>query len=442
MSARRVLLVDDDTDLLALLALRLRREGYDVATATHAREALCMVMTFWPQVVVTDLRMEEMDGLELLEALQREHRTLPVLIITAHGTIPDAVAATQRGAFGFITKPIDKDDLLAKVERAIDTFGGHARAEERGTMRTRSDRMRRLLGEARLAAETDASVLIRGQTGCGKELLARFIHDSSPRASAPWVTVNCAAIPADLLESELFGHSKGAFTGASESHQGLIRAADGGTLFLDEIGNMPLALQAKLLRVLEDHRVRPVGASHDTAVDVRLVSATHVDLEAAIKAGEFREDLYYRLNVLCFELPPLTERREDIPLLVQHFLAQLAERTGKRRVYAPEAMELLVCAEWPGNIRQLKNVVERNVVLSSGPVITVHQVQDALVQKVAELPSYDQARDSFTREYLVALLKITDGNISQAARFAQRNRTDFYKLLNRHRISKSHFEAP
>jgi two-component system, NtrC family, response regulator GlrR len=434
-----VLLVDDDIDHLQLLRIRLEREQYKVTTASSAREALTKVMTVRPQVVVTDLRMDEMDGMQLLEVLQRQHPTLPVLIITAHGTIPDAVAATQRGAFGFITKPIDKDDLLQKIRRAIATYGGETGASDSGPMLTQSDRMEAILAEARLAAESDASVLIRGPTGSGKELLARYIHDRSRRASGPWVTVNCAAIPHDLLESELFGHTKGAFTGAAGSREGLISAAHKGTLFLDEIGDMPLGLQAKILRVMEDRRVRPVGAADDRAVDMRLVSATNMDLEKAIAAGEFREDLYYRLNVVCFELPPLADRREDIPLLVHHFLEQLAERTGKRRVYAPEAMELLVRAEWPGNIRQLRNVVERNVALSPAPVITAQQVQDALVEKVTELPSYDEARESFTREYLIQLLKITEGNISQAARYAQRNRTDFYKLLNRHGISKRQF---
>jgi two-component system, NtrC family, response regulator GlrR len=433
-----VLLVDDDIDHLQLLRIRLEREQYKVTTASSAREALTKVMTVRPQVVVTDLRMDEMDGMQLLETLQRQHPTLPVLIITAHGTIPDAVEATQRGAFGFITKPIDKDDLLQKIQRAIVTYGGDTAADA-GPMITQSDRMEAILAEARLAAESDASILIRGPTGSGKELLARYIHDRSRRASGPWVTVNCAAIPQDLLESELFGHTKGAFTGASGNREGLISAAHKGTLFLDEIGDMPLGLQAKILRVLEDRRVRPVGAAEDRAVDMRLVSATNMDLERAIGDGEFREDLYYRLNVVCFELPPLSERREDIPLLVHHFLEQLAERTGKRRVYAPEAMELLVCAEWPGNVRQLRNIVERNVALSPAPVITVQQVQDALVEKVTELPSYDEARESFTREYLIQLLKLTEGNISQAARYAQRNRTDFYKLLNRHGISKRQF---
>jgi two-component system, NtrC family, response regulator GlrR len=434
-----VLLVDDDIDHLQLLRIRLEREQYRVTTASSAREALTKVMTVRPQVVVTDLRMDEMDGMQLLEVLQRQHPTLPVLIITAHGTIPDAVQATQRGAFGFITKPIDKDDLLQKIQRAITTYGGETGASDSGPMLTQSDRMEAILAEARLAAESDASVLIRGPTGSGKELLARYIHDRSRRASGPWVTVNCAAIPHDLLESELFGHTKGAFTGAAGHREGLISAAHKGTLFLDEIGDMPLGLQAKILRVMEDRRVRPVGAAEDRAVDMRLVSATNMDLEKAIAAGEFREDLYYRLNVVCFELPPLADRREDIPLLVHHFLEQLAERTGKRRVYAPEAMELLVRAEWPGNIRQLRNVVERNVALSPAPVITGQQVQDALVEKVTELPSYDEARESFTREYLIQLLKITEGNISQAARYAQRNRTDFYKLLNRHGISKRQF---
>ncbi len=438
MKTGDILLVDDDLDHLHLLRLRLEREGYRILTATHAREALTKVSTTRPRLVITDLRMADMDGLALLDALQRQYPTLPVLMISAHGTIPDAVEAMQRGAFGFVTKPIEREDLLNKVERALATYAGdHAPLDS--TVVTCSDRMRSVLEEARLAAASELSVLIKGPTGSGKELIARYIHDQSPRAKGPWVAVNCAAIPQELLESELFGHHKGAFAGADDDRTGLIAAAQGGTLFLDEIGDLPLALQAKVLQVLEERRIRAQGAQSSQPVDIRLVAATHCNLEQAIADGEFREDLYYRLNVVQLKLPALVERREDIPLLVHHFLEQIAAKSGKRLVYAPEAMELLVRAPWPGNVRQLKNLVERHATLSRTPVIPAQQVQEALAEKVAELPSYDEARDSFTREYLIQLLKMTGGNVSQAARLAQRNRTDFYKLLNRHGIEKSQF---
>ena len=364
MSVGEVLLVDDDPDFLNLLARRLEREGFGVATAPSGEKALTILQSSMPNVVITDLRMDGIDGIELLDRLQREYPALPVLIITAHGTIPEAVAATQRGAVGFVTKPIDRDELLDKVRTAIRLSGG---GNDNGAvpLPTRSRRMQAVLAEAQAAARSNASVLIRGETGTGKEVLARLIHQSSDRANGPWITVNCAAIPEHLLESELFGHVKGAFTGAVSSRAGLIRAAHGGTLFLDEIGDMPLDLQAKLLRVLEERVVRPVGSTQEYEVDIRVVSATHRDLPQAIRQGAFRADLYYRLNVLELRLPSLGERREDIPQLAQMFLDELCG-PDNRKVYSPDAMERLMAADWPGNVRQLRNVVERNVALEIG----------------------------------------------------------------------------
>ncbi len=439
MSAGHVLLVDDDADFLTLLTTRLERDGYRVTPADSGERALTLLQTEVPDVVITDLRMTGMDGIELLERLQQDHPSLPVLIITAHGTIPEAVAATQRGAVGFITKPIDRDELREKLETAMRVFG-RIDTDPAPGWPTRSARMQALIAEAQAAARSNASIMIRGATGAGKERLARFIHDASPRRGGPWVTVNCAAIPDHLLESELFGHVKGAFTGATGSNTGLVRAADGGTLFLDEIGDMPLDLQAKLLRVLEQRTVRPVGSTIEHAVDIRVVAATHRDLTRAIKDGEFREDLFYRLNVLELTLPPLAERREDIPLLVQAFLKELCQ-PDQRKVFAPEAMELLMAADWPGNVRQLRNVVERNVALAPGVVISREQVRDALGEAAGDFPSFDEARDSFTRDYLIQLIKIADGNVTKAARLAQRNRTDFYKLMKRHGLERDDVDA-
>jgi two-component system, NtrC family, response regulator GlrR len=436
MSAGRVMLVDDDADFLKLMSTYLAREGYQVTAAESAERALALLQMAMPDVVVTDLRMDGMDGIELLTRLQRDHPSLPVLIITAHGTIPEAVAATQQGAVGFVTKPVDRDDLLEKLDDAMRLYGNSAETSvEAEAWPTRSRRMQTVIREAQAAARSNASILIRGDTGTGKELLARFIHQASLRAAAPWVTVNCAAIPEHLLESELFGHVKGAFTGASGSHTGLIRAAHGGSLFLDEIGDMPLDLQAKLLRVLEERVVRPVGATTEHPVDIRVVSATHRHLEHSVEEGTFRADLYYRLNVLELRLPPLADRREDIPLLTQAFLDELCSAED-RKVYAPEAMELLIAAPWPGNVRQLRNVVERNVALCPAVVISGEQVRDALGEQAADFPSFDEARDSFTRDYLLKLLRMAEGNVTQAAHLAQRNRTDFYKLMKRHGIER------
>jgi two-component system response regulator GlrR len=314
-------------------------------------------------------------------------------------------------------------------------------ADWRREIVTRSPAMQSVLADARLVAASDASVLITGASGTGKELLARALHAASGRFGHPLVAVNCGALPEPLLESELFGHVKGAFTGAVREHQGLFQAARGGTLFLDEIGDMPLALQVKLLRALQDHQVRPVGATQSVDVDVRLISATHRELGAEIAAGRFREDLYYRLNVVTLELPSLAARREDIPLLAAHFLKQLAARYGKAvHGFAPEALPLLLGAPWPGNVRQLHNVIEKCVALSTGPLLPAALVERALAAPGDDFEAFDEARRQFECEYLTRILRITDGNVTQAAKLAKRNRSDFYSLLARHQLDPATFK--
>lgn len=441
----QILLVDDDRDLLKLISLRLTAAGYAVQTAESGAQALAQLAMMRPRLVITDLRMEGMDGMALFDRIHAAMPTLPVIILTAHGTIPDAVAATQRGVFSFLTKPFDGKDLLAQVEQALKFSGGTetmgATEAWRAAIVTRSQRMEEVLRQAKLVAGSDASVLIFGESGSGKELLAQAIHLASRRMKGPFMAVNCAAIPEHLLESELFGHAKGAFSGALYAHRGLFQAAQGGTLFLDEVGDMPLALQAKLLRALQDRSVRPVGSTEMVPIDVRIVSATHRDLSEQIRSGAFRPDLYYRLNVVSMSLPPLSERREDIPLLCAHFVQQLSQRYGKpARTFAPEAMELLVNASWPGNVRQLLNVVEQAVALSTSPVVPASLVQQALRDDNTVMVSLDEARRTFEHDYLVRLLRSTEGNVTQAARMAQRNRTEFYKLLQRHNLSPSLFK--
>jgi two-component system response regulator GlrR len=386
--------------------------------------------------------MQAMDGIGLLKEIQRQRPGLCVLLLTAHGTIPDAVEATQSGAFGFLTKPVDKQQLLEYVERAMKVSGLSKTDEEwSAEILTRSPAMEACLQQAKMVAATDTRVLITGESGTGKELLARAIHRASSRRDQPFVGINCSAMAENLLESELFGHEKGAFTGATRSHKGLFQAAHGGTLLLDEIGDMPMRLQVKLLRVLEERQVRPVGSTEAITVDTRVISATHQNLTDLMSKGAFREDLYYRLNVVHIRLPALRERREDVPLLVEHFLEQVAAETGtQRKVYAPEAVELLVASNWPGNIRQLYNVVRQNVALSPTRIISGEQVRSALGEQANSLPSFSEARDEFTRNYLSQLLQITGGNVSQAARLAKRNRTDFYKLLGRHQLNPEQFK--
>ena len=452
----RLLVVDDDTDLLRLLAMRLQATGYDVATAdsvTAARSRLGMERF---DLVVSDVRLPDGDGLALFEDIRRQHPALPVILLTAHGTIPDAVEATALGVAGYLTKPFDSQALLQGIRQALQRAGPtHARsglrAEApasagdtawRAAILSRSSRMQAVLDEARLVAAADASVLIRGDSGTGKELLARAIHLASPRAAAPFVAINCGAIPEPLLESELFGHVRGAFTGATSAHQGLVQAAHGGTLFLDEIGDMPPALQVKLLRVLQERAVRPVGATRAQAVDLRIVSATHRDLDAALAAGQFRADLYYRIDVVSLQLPTLAERREDIPLLAGHFLRSLAHKYGRRLTgFAPEALEALATAPWPGNVRQLHNVVEQACALATTALIPRALVERALRVQPAEALGYAEAKRRFERNYLIQLLKLTAGNVSDAARLAERNRTEFYRLLQRHDLTPELFRG-
>ena len=446
----RLLVVDDDPDMLRLLSMRLTGAGYQVTAVTSAESALTQLEIEHPQLVLSDVRLPGQDGLQLFDQIRQQHPTLPVILLTAHGTIPDAVEATARGVFGYLTKPYDARELLDKIGQAL-ALGAPASVPAKGAgdenwrseIVSRSNRMNELLAEARMVAKSDASVLLRGDSGAGKELLARAIHKASARAGKPFVAVNCGAIPEALLESELFGHMKGAFTDAVANHKGLFQQADGGTLLLDEIGDMPPALQVKLLRVLQERAVRPLGGSQSIEVDVRIISATHRDLDAAMEAGQFREDLYYRLNVVTLNLPSLAARREDIPLLANHFLQKLAGKYSKRLSgFAPEAMKALAMASWPGNVRQLFNVVEQVCALSTSPLIPLALVQRALRVPTVEVQTYAQAKQRFERDYLVGLLKLTDGNVADAARLADRNRTEFYRLLQKHELTPGSFKSP
>ncbi len=444
----RILVVDDDADLLRLLSLRLQGAGYQVTAVTSAESALTQLEIEHPRLVLSDVKLPGRDGLQLFDEIRKRHPTLPVILLTAHGTIPDAVEATARGVFTYLTKPYEARELLDKIQQAL-ALGAPAATPAaagdeswRSEIVSRSSRMAEVLAEARMVAKTDASVLLRGDSGAGKEVLARAIHKASDRAKKPFVAVNCGAIPEALLESELFGHVKGAFTDAHANHKGLFQQADGGTLLLDEIGDMPPALQVKLLRVLQERAVRPVGSTQTFPVDVRIISATHRDLDVAMESGQFREDLYYRLNVVTLTLPTLSARREDIPLLANHFLQRLAGKYGKRLSgFAPEALKALTTAPWPGNVRQLFNVVEQVCALSSSPLIPLALVQRALRVPSVEVQTYAEAKQRFEREYLVGLLKLTDGNVADAARLADRNRTEFYRLLQKHELTPGHFKA-
>lgn len=436
-----LLLVDDDPSLLKLLGMRLSSEGFQVHTALSGQEALKLLPKERIDLVISDLRMDEMDGLALFAEVQKIQPGMPVIILTAHGSIPEAVSATQQGVFSFLTKPVDRDALYKAIDDALAMKAPVGEESWNDEIVTRSPIMLRLLEQVRMVAQSDVSILINGQSGTGKEVLARAIHTASPRAKKAFIAINCGALPEQLLESELFGHAKGAFTGAVSSREGLFQAATGGTLFLDEIGDMPLALQVKLLRVLQERKVRPLGSNRDIDIDVRIISATHRDLPKAMKKGEFREDLFYRLNVVNLKIPALNERSEDIPLLAEHLLRESAKRHKPFvRSFSTDAMKRLIAASWPGNVRQLVNVIEQCVALTSAPVISEALVEQALEGENTALPTFVEARNQFELNYLRKLLQITKGNVTQAARMAGRNRTEFYKLLARHELEPNDFK--
>jgi two-component system response regulator GlrR len=419
----RILVVDDDPGLLRLLTIRLRAENYEVEPMENGVQALAAASRFRPDLVISDLRMDQLDGIGLLKELQIRWPGLKVILLTAHGTIPDAVQATQMGAFGFLTKPVEKQELLAQVHKALKISGFVDAAEDwRAGIITRSALMEEKLGQAHMVAGTEARVLITGESGTGKELLARAIHKASARRARPFIMANCSAVAEDIFDGDLF------------------QSAEGGTLLLDEVGALPMRAQLRLLQLLQDKTDAAGAGAEHAPPNVRIISTTNRDLHALLAGGQFREDLYYRLNVVHIELPPLSRRREDIPLLVAHFLAELAKETGQRKIYAPEAVELLATSDWPGNVRQLANVVRQNCALAQTPIIPVELVQQSIGGTQAKLPSFDEARDEFTRSYLSQILQITGGNVSQAARLAKRNRTDFYKLLGRHQLMPDDFK--
>jgi len=444
MSQIRVLLVDDDESFLKLLSIRLSASGFETITALSAEQALAELPVKTPHLVVTDMQMGGMDGLALFDEVHQKYPSIPVIILTAHGTIKDAVKATQAGVFGFLTKPFDSKELVQKINDAIGFMGDAEHQAEQWCKEivTRSPVMKELLSQTKRVSKLNMSILIQGASGTGKELFAKALHQASERKNKPFVAVNCSAIPENLLESELFGHKKGAFTGATSDHKGLFRAADGGTLFLDEIGDMPKAFQATLLRALQEKKIRAVGTTKDISVDVRIISATHVDLEKAIKSGDFREDLFYRMNVVSLVLPDLADRREDIPLLANHFLRQLSEDFGAHvKGFSPEAIDALLNNDWPGNVRQLHNVVGQSVALSMTPLIPLSIVKKSLKEDAVSLLSLKDARDGFEREYLINVLQMSSGNVSKAAQYAKRNRTEFYRLLNKHEIHPSLYKT-
>jgi len=445
MAQERILLIDDDEGLLHLLTMRLTAMTFQVVPCTSGEQALAEARREIFELAITDLRLTSQDGLDVMEELLLIHPTLPVLILTAHGSIPNAVEAMQRGAYGYLTKPFDDAELSLSIEKAL-TQQRMRREIQRLQVLVKelygldnviasSAPMQALLQQVVRVADTNATICISGETGTGKEVIARVIHCNSRRAREHFVAINCGAIPEPLFESELFGRMKGAFTGAYESKQGLFQTADGGTLFLDEVGEMPMSMQGKLLRTLQEREVHPVGTSLPVKVNVRIITASNKDLSQAVKKGTFREDLYYRIHVVPLTVPPLRERRADIPLLAQHFLKLYAQRMDKNiKGFMPDAMQKLMLSPWRGNVRELENTIEKAAVMATQDMITADLITYLNHSPETQLKTLTQAKEEFERGYLKEVLGFTRGNISRAALIAGRYRADFYKLLKKYRL--------
>ncbi len=441
VSMARILLIDDDPFILTMMSAWLEDAEYEVKTIENGVDAIKELPIFKPHLAITDLRMDGMDGITLLKQIQKYNHVLPVIMLSGSADISDAIRADRQGIFEFLTKPVDPDELFRCIRSAISITGiTDFDTEFAPEIVHKSIIMTNLLKRAARVAKTRSSVIIGGATGTGKELLACAIHRASPRQDKTFMAINCGALSEQLLESELFGHEKGAFTGAVRKHLGLFQAANGGTLFLDEVGDMSISLQVKLLRVLQESKVKPVGAVKSVDVDVRIISATHQNLEIAVKRGEFREDLFYRLNVIPIYMPSLAERCEDIPLLVEHFLAENAEKEGVAPLhFSPEALEYMMSARWQGNVRQLQNVIEQCSVLSTSPIIPLSLVKQALRESKNNFQTLEEARNEFDHHYLNRVLHMVDGNITQATHIAGCNRDEFEHLLAKHNISTLNF---
>lgn len=446
------MIVDDDRNLLELLGMILQSSDYEVTTANDGETALGIVKDEIFDLAVIDLKLPRTDGITLMHDIHQINPEMPVIILTAHSSVKSAVEAIRKGAFNYLEKPFDPDALLLQIERALENRRLHSEVkrlegilEERYTFANIiaiSSRMKAVLSLISRVASTDSTVYIHGDSGTGKELVAKALHIASSRKEKPFTAINCAAIPETLLESELFGYEKGAFTGAVRNSKGLFAQTDGGTLFLDEIGDMPLSLQAKLLRVLQDRKFYPLGSEKPCEVDIRLITATNKDLEEEVKNGGFREDLFYRIHVIPVFVPPLRERREDIIPLAEHFLKKASERMNRDiKGFTPMALQKLMLYDWPGNVRELENAIEYAIVTSRMDLISDDCILPLKTEKTSLSPKpYREAKEDFEREYLTWVLEMARGNVSKAAGLAGRYRADFYGLLKKYDIKPESFK--
>ena len=443
--------MDDDANFLKLIRMRLELAGYEVVTALNEDEAIAKAREETFALSILDLKLVHRDGISLMEEMHSINPYTPIIILTAHGSIESAVEATKKGAFNFLNKPFDPEELLLQIEKAMENQRLVSEVRRlQGLLKekydfknivARSEKMRRVLDLVSRIAGTDSTIYISGESGTGKEVIAKVIHLASERRDKPFVAINCAAIPETLLESELFGHEKGAFTNAIRSHGGLFVQSHQGTIFLDEIGDMSLPIQAKLLRVLQEKRFYPLGSERAVEVDVRLIVATNKDLEAEVKKGSFREDLFYRIHVVPIDLPPLRERKEDVPPLAEYFLKEISQRMKKDiKGISSMAMQKLMLYDWPGNVRELENTIEHAVAITQHDIISEEIVLPTKDLPTEPLKPFKEAVEDFKRGYLARLLEFTKGNVSRAAELAGRYRADFYNLVKKHNLKPEDFK--
>ena len=453
---RRILIVDDEQGIRGALTQLLEYEGYDVKAVRNAVDGITEYEKWRPQLVFMDVKMAGIDGIEALRKIREKDATAVVVMISGHATIQTAVEATQLGAYDILEKPLDTDRILVTLRNALDHLSlneENARLkqtiESRYEMVGKSFVVKALIDRIEKVGATPARVLITGENGTGKELVARALHRRSSRVKGPFIEVNCAAIPGELIESELFGHMKGSFTGAISDRPGKFEQADGGTIFLDEIGDMSLSAQAKVLRVLQDNVVTRIGGAKPVTVDVRVLAATNKNVEEEIAAGRFREDLFYRLNVVPMAVPPLRERREDIPLLIAHFMNVLTEREGvPPRGIDAEAVKRLAELEWPGNVRELRNTIERLLILAAGPRITTSDIDRLVGRRAAadgtglgaltDCATFEEFKHAAERAFLLAKLRGFDWNVSETARALDMPRSNLYKKIERYALAREH----
>jgi two-component system response regulator GlrR len=451
MTPGTLLIVDDDHNLLELMKMRLESSGYVVTTAADEDEAKALTVGRAFDLAIIDLQLVRQDGISLMEELHGVNPSMPVIILTAHGSIETAVESMKRGAFTYLTKPFDARELILHVEHALENrrlASEINRLKELLTERydfqnivARSAVMKKVMESVSRISKTDSTVYICGESGTGKELIARAVHLASNRKDKPFVAINCAAIPETLLESELFGHEKGAFTGAIKSSRGLFAQAHEGTIFLDEIGDMPLTTQAKFLRVLQERQFYPVGSEQPLDVDVRVIAATNKDLAEHVKQGLFREDLYYRIHVIPVMLPPLRERKEDIPVLVDYFLKKFSGEMNKKiKSLTPKAMQRMMLHDWPGNVRELENTIEYAVAMANHDVITEDLILPTKDESDTAVKPLREARETFEKSYLTRILELTQGNVSSAAALAGKYRADLYNLLKKYKLNPSNYK--